>query len=878
MIRYIIIFIIIIFVFYFYRSLKYKSYLKELNHEHFSINKNKKKNKKLENKVIPSNPSIVFCDYYGNINIIKDNKVWIVNKNKIIKNGENINEIFKIPYSLNIKTGTIFKKYLLLVTTNNEIIEYDIVENKLKTLTINDYFKNIDFEFEKMLYIDNSFIFFNKNTYYKYDLYKNKFVESNNIKHIFKNYPEGFSCVFLNNNILFKNIPYGAPCFYRNKDLFIYDLNKKDCFYTNLENGFISNTDYSLINYSESKVKYTPDKSGYYRIFCVGGGLESGGYGGLVFNDFNLTKKNSLEICVGGSGERLPLKDSIIVHDKLPYTLSSAGSGGTFIYKDNELLLCAGGGGGWSSEIIKAPKICNSSFKHQRIFNKLVVPIKKIVLTTKSSSYHKNNNIKQKLIIKDFMLNVHNDNSVEYDVIQTPQLNNKVHKYETSYNNINSNSSISFIFNNPISDYDFKMNVSVLSTNNDNNNCDLELYDERNRKIIIEDFNIKVNNTKLNSRKIINLFSKYPNTLNNFYVSGGNKSSKKYDDLFENVGPNSLDYPLIKLNGGIGGGGYSYLNKSRHITTAGGGGGYKGGDYCGINDDEYEKISKLIKLDYVCGIGGLSFIKNKKYNDCNYINDFNNKHGIVIIIKINPLQSLGKVEDDSYLQSKKKKNLFDPIKVFYKNNNKKDIKHLDITIPSINNDIRFDTQNYKFFQINNKIKVGVNHFKVKIDKRFDKLKMYIESNSFVELMIMYFSTKTLNRILVKGNMKKNDNILSLNHELINPSLINIFSFIETLLKNNIYMFNGKLSNFLKKKKKNNQINKETKLFDKREFVYDKSKKIILDLDTKLINEVDYLYILVNSFNDSNIKINLVEYNSNNKNINNSTIEYTLKNI
>ena len=156
--------------------------------------------------------------------------------------------------------------------------------------------------------------------------------------------------------------------------------------------------------------------------------------------------------------------------------------------------------------------------------------------------------------------------------------------------------------------------------------------------------------------------------------------------------------------------------------------------------------------------------------------------------------------------------------------------------------------------------------------------MYIESNSFVELMIMYFSTKTLNRILVKGNMKKNDNILSLNHELINPSLINIFSFIETLLKNNIYMFNGKLSNFLKKKKKNNQINKETKLFDKREFVYDKSKKIILDLDTKLINEVDYLYILVNSFNDSNIKINLVEYNSNNKNINNSTIEYTLKNI
>ena len=871
MIRYLVIFIVIIFILYVYRTLKYKSYLRELKYEHFSINKNKNK-KKIDHE-IPSNPNIVFCDYYGNINIIKDNKVWIVNKNKILKNGENINEIYKIPYSLNLKTGTIFKKYLLLVTTTNDIIEYDIVENKLKTLNLNDYFKNIDFEFDKILYMDNSFLFFYKNMYYKYDIEKNKIVENNNINQIFKNYPEDFSAVFLNNNILFKDIPYGAPCFYRNKDLFIYDLNKKDCFYTNLENGFISNTKYSLINYSESKIKYTPDDDGYYRIYCMGGGLESGGYGGLVFNDFKLNKKDSLDICVGGSGERLPLKDSVIIHDKLPYTLSSAGSGGTFIYKNNELVLCAGGGGGWTSEIIKAPNICNSSFKQPKIFNKLVIPIKKMVLTTKSTSYHRNSNIKQKLIIKDFILNVHNDNNVEYEVIQTPQLSNKVHKYETSYNNNDSESSISFIFNKPISDYNFKMNVSVQSTNNDSNNCDLELYDERNRKITIKDFNVKVNNIKLNSRKIINLFSKYPNTLNNFYVSSGNKLSRKYEDLFENVGPNSLDYPLVKLNGGIGGGGYSYLNKSRHITTAGGGGGYKGGEYCGINEDVYENLSKSINLDYVCGLGGLSFIKNKKYNDCYYINDFNNKHGIVIIIKINPLQSLGKVEEDSYLKPKKK--LFDPTEVFNKNKDKKDLQQLDITIPSINNDIRFDTQNYKFFQINNKINIGVNHFKVKIDnKKFDKIKLYIESNNFVELMIMYFSTKTFNRTLVKDNLKKKDNILSLNHGLVDPSLINIFSFIEKLLKNNIYMFNGKLTNIIKNKNKESKTNK---LFDNKDYVYDKSKKMILDLDTKLI-DADYLYILINSFENSNIKINLVEYNSNNKNIENSTIEYTLRNI
>ena len=200
-----------------------------------------------------------------------------------------------------------------------------------------------------------------------------------------------------------------------------------------------------------------------------------------------------------------------------------------------------------------------------------------MILTTKNTTYHKNNNIKQKLVVKDFNLKVHNDNSINYEVIQTPQLSNSYKTYETAFNNNDSNSTITFIFNKPLSDYDFKINVDVISTNNDSNNCDLEIYDERNRKIIIKDFNKKDNNQKLNSRKIINLFIKYPNTLNNFYVSSGNKSSKKYDDLFDNINQNSLDYPLIKLNGGIGGGGFSYLNKMKHITTAGGGGGYKGG-------------------------------------------------------------------------------------------------------------------------------------------------------------------------------------------------------------------------------------------------------------------------------------------------------------
>ena len=89
------------------------------------------------------------------------------------------------------------------------------------------------------------------------------------------------------------------------------------------------------------------------------------------------------------------------------------------------------------------------------------------------------------------------------------------------------------------------------------------------------------------------------------------------------------------------------------------------------------------------------------------------------------------------------------------------------------------------------------------------------------------------------------------------------------------MFNGNLSNIIKNKKKENN---KTNLFDRKEYIYDKSKKIILDLDSKLIKDADYLYIIINSFDNSNIKINLVEYNSNNRNIENSNIEYTLKNF
>ena len=65
-----------------------------------------------------------------------------------------------------------------------------------------------------------------------------------------------------------------------------------------------------------------------------------------------------------------------------------------------QLIQCSGGGGGWSSEIIKAPSISNSFYKNRIKNNKIVIPIKKIVLTTKNTNYHNNSNIRQKMLLK----------------------------------------------------------------------------------------------------------------------------------------------------------------------------------------------------------------------------------------------------------------------------------------------------------------------------------------------------------------------------------------------------------------------------------------------------------------------------------------------
>ena len=71
-------------------------------------------------------------------------------------------------------------------------------------------------------------------------------------------------------------------------------------------------------------------------------------------------------------------------------------------------------------------------------------------------------------------------------------------------------------------------------------------------------------------------------------VKLGNKLSKNIEDLFDlkedTEKPKEDEFHLIKLDGGVGGGGDSFFNKKVKNISCGGGGGYKGGCQVSLSD------------------------------------------------------------------------------------------------------------------------------------------------------------------------------------------------------------------------------------------------------------------------------------------------------
>ena len=152
MYTYFILFIITIIIYLIFRRHKYYNYLNELKIENFQVKTPKKR--------IPNDLNFVFCSFKGDMYMIKDKKIWVVsNKNEILTQNENIDNFFKINYSIDIKTGTLYKKYLVIISDEDEVIIYDLIENEiLYRTTIEKYF-GAKIQIDKILYYNNLFIF-----------------------------------------------------------------------------------------------------------------------------------------------------------------------------------------------------------------------------------------------------------------------------------------------------------------------------------------------------------------------------------------------------------------------------------------------------------------------------------------------------------------------------------------------------------------------------------------------------------------------------------------------------------------------------------------------------------------------------------------------
>ena len=79
-------------------------------------------------------------------------------------------------------------------------------------------------------------------------------------------------------------------------------------------------------------------------------------------------------------------------------------------------------------------------------------------------------------------------------MLSQPKLNNTKFLYETDYNVCGNKSTITITFSKVLSDYTFNIDAHVLSTENDQNFFDLDIYDEQDRITKIKDFNKNYNN------------------------------------------------------------------------------------------------------------------------------------------------------------------------------------------------------------------------------------------------------------------------------------------------------------------------------------------------------------------------------------------------
>ena len=107
------------------------------------------------------------------------------------------------------------------------------------------------------------------------------------------------------------NIKYGGKLYFiKGHNYYIYDIiqNKVSENGINFKLGFLKTSNKFEVVFNANKVTFDAPKKSKYRIITIGAGSKSGGRGGLIFNDYILTKNDKIEIIIGENGDRLPVK------------------------------------------------------------------------------------------------------------------------------------------------------------------------------------------------------------------------------------------------------------------------------------------------------------------------------------------------------------------------------------------------------------------------------------------------------------------------------------------------------------------------------------------------------------------------------------------
>ena len=784
-----IILLLLFFVLFSMRTIYYNRYVSRLNQQIENFTDNSRIDEQITENIM-GDPKIVFNNIIGETYYIADNDCIITNtknEKKLVK----INELFNCK---KIKVDSGFYDYTknCIIAINGDLVHILCFKSmSLKeTHKFLDYFKLTDeFSGKKLitgiLYLNNIYLFF-KDCIVKID--KEYKIEIDKNKTYFGILPTKINYVFINFLHIYKSIPSGTPTFVCEDECYIYDSeNELLRGPTDLNDGFINNVD--IITLHKTKKDFSVKKKGDYRIYVSGAGMKNGGYGGFLFNDIYINKKNKVNALIGTSGQRIPVKGlesqnklREIYTLKLPYNSSCSGAGATSFLLDNKLIMVAGGGGGWSSELVKSPNFCNSGFDNLLPNN--VIVIKKIVILTEKSPQNRYSIKINKFNIKTFNLD-HLSYSVSCFPDNSKQNTKIIH---TGYSNFNTEAKIEIIFSIPLSDYEIDLDYSINTTETaEYVNSKMIILDEQYRKKIIDNFNYVFNFKYITPKTLSKFFDIRINKYKDF--NGNNKANYKY----------KYKPGVLRLSGGDGGGGNIVVDKNKFEICCGGGGGYSYDN--GINNKNGLGVKNTdVSSDCTGASGGRSYIDKINYNskfstDDLFVNDFNHSDGYIVLHKINTIKLIPVLDnsnnDDNNNATNDANNSLNTFNFVNKN--------IEPFFSNYSHKVDFSEANDESFFEKKETKTGtLILFRLDLNiylKKVDQLITYINSDNAFDIYIIGWNENNFNRTIVNdtNNYYKTDNLAYLDHGHKSIKQSKMQSFLEKLLQKNIYKFKDQKS-------------------------------------------------------------------------------------